>query len=246
MCGLASSVSLSAVLSLVFSCAGMVTIAKRKLVPLLILGVIVSIGGGTYFLTSYADFGKFLSERVQNLSSLRDESSFLHAQGVKDTWKKIVNFSGTEYLLGSEDPRALLGPRGGTYVETYYEAAVYHRGVPEFLLLLFMIGLSVHEARRRYILSAGNPVQRGLWLGCQLAICSFVFASSFHPYFDAFPSNFYIWYLVAIVWAEPMRDKGAPPKPGDHSQQRGARQAFAEVETLLPGNFLSKRRRQGL
>jgi hypothetical protein len=240
LCGLASSVSLSALLSLFCSCAGVATFAKRKLVSLLILGVIGGVGAGSYFLTSETDFGRFLTERVKNLSSLRDTSSYLHAQGVKDTWEAIRKFSGTEYLLGSGNPRALLGARGGVYVETYYEAVVYLRGVPELLLLSFMIGLSAHEARRRYRLSAGDPMQRGLWLGCQLAICSFAFASWFHPYFDAFPSNFYIWFLVAIVWAEPMRNKGSSPKPGDQSGRRGARQAYAEVETLAPNNFLSK------
>lgn len=234
LCGLASSISLSSILSSFFSFAGLAVLSKRKLALLLILVSAAGMGTGLYYFSSETGVNRYLTERVQNLSTLRDKSAYLHAQGLEDTWKDITNFSGTEYLLGTAKEGAALGAP-----ETYYERTVYLRGVPELLVLLFMIGLSVYEARQRYYLAAGNPLQRGVWLGCQLTICSYAFACSFIPYLDMFPSNFYFWFLVAIVWAEPMRNKGSSPKPGDQSQRRGARQAYAEVETLASNNLLS-------
>ena len=41
------------------------------------------------------------------------------------------------------------------------------------------------------------------YIRCMASVVAFAFASIFNPYFDMFPSNFYFWFLVAIIWCEP-------------------------------------------
>jgi len=40
-----------------------------------------------------------------------------------------------------------------------------------------------------------------------LGAAGFTFACLFISYFDCFPSNFYFWFLAAVIWCEPMNEK---------------------------------------
>ena len=54
---------------------------------------------------------------------------------------------------------------------------------------------------------SGDRQRRALFLGAFLGVAGFAFASMFISYFESFPSNFYFWFLVALIWCEPMSEK---------------------------------------
>jgi hypothetical protein len=205
LCALAGTVSLSAVFAMVFSGLALSLFARRKLTAVLVVVLGACLVAGLYVAFPRATVPKFLTERIENLGSLREGSAYQHYTVVIDVKKEIARFAPAEYLVGTfNSPSFLLLP------ETYYFRTLYIRGVPSLLLLLCIIGLSGLEAHRRYRVAAGNRLHRGLFLGLLVGISSFAFASLFLPYFDTFPSNFYFWFLVAIVWSEPEPARKAP------------------------------------
>ena len=159
-------------------------------------------------LYNLATVSLFLTERIENLGTLREKSSYQHYLSVIEARQEISGFSTAEYLLGT-----LKSPTAASLPETYYLRTLYVRGVLSLAVLFGIIGLSLWEAHGRYRAAAGDRSQRGLFLGALVAISSFAFASLFIPYFDTFPSNFYFWFLVAIVWCEPeVRPKRKAPE----------------------------------
>jgi hypothetical protein len=202
LCALVSTVSLSAVFTMVFSTVALVLFARNRVKGALTVIVTVVFVAGLYFAFPGASVSKYLRERVENLSSLREGSAYGHYTSVVDAEKAVENFEPAEYLVGT-----FKGPNDWLPLETYYLRTLYLRGALNLVTLLSIIALTLFEGHRRYRLAYGNPQRRGLFLAVFLGVAAFAFASLFIPYFDTFPSNFYFWFLAAIIWCEPMNEK---------------------------------------
>jgi O-antigen ligase len=232
LCALASTVSLSAVFSMGFSGLSLLFLAKRKLTGLLALVSVLLIAAGLYFAFPEAGVLRYLTERAGNLSTFRETSTYMHYVGVIDGLKEVSRFTPEEFLTGTLGSRTeLVAP------ETYYLRTIYLRGLPGLLVLLSIIVVSVSEAYRRYRGARGSPEQKGLFLAILVCLCSFSFASLFIPYFDTFPSNFYFWFLVAILWSEP--DATPLPKASGVPQGQGSKARFDLLELKKPSSLSS-------
>jgi hypothetical protein len=199
---LASTVSLSAIFATVFSTVGLVLFAKNKVKGALTVIAIVLLAAGLYFAFPDAGVSRLLAERFENLSSLREGSAYSHYVGVLDAEAAVARFEPAEYLVGTFQSRNdLMLP------ETYYLRTLYVRGAVSLVVLLSIICLTLFEGHRRYRATYGDPPRRGLFLAAYLGVAGFAFACLFIPFLDCFPSNFYFWFLVAIIWCEPMSEK---------------------------------------
>ena len=199
---LASTVSLSAIFSLVFSVFTLVLFARNKVKSVVaVLGVVV-LAAGLYFAFPSANVPTFLRERIEDLSTLKEGSERGHYESVVQAEEEIGRFEPLEYVVGTLKSRKdLILP------ETYYLRTFYVRGGISLLIQLSIIGLTLFEANRRYRAALGNPLRRALFLTAFLGVAAYSFAALFIPYFDIFPSNFYFWFLTAIIWCEPMNEK---------------------------------------
>jgi hypothetical protein len=224
---LASTISLSSIFAMVLSTVALMLFAKNKVKSALTAVVIVLLAAGLYFAFPEAGVSKYLSERIANLSSLREGSAYGHYTSVVDAEAAVERFEPAEYLVGTFQSRKNL-----MLPETYYLRTLYVRGAVSLGILLLIIGLSLFEGHRRYRASSGNPEKRGLFLAASLGVAGFAFASLFIPYFDIFPSNFYFWFLVAVIWCEPMREKGPLPARAVRPRQQ---LAGRRVGMLVPG-----------
>lgn len=202
---LAATVSLSAVFAMAFSTVALVLFARNKVKGALTVIVIVILAAGLYFAFPESGVSKYLSARIENLSSLREGSAYGHYVNVLEAEAAVERFEPAEYLVGTFQSR-----KGLMLPETYYLRTLYVRGAVSLVALLSIIALTLFEGHRRYRAAYGNPEKRGLFLAASLGVAGFAFASLFIPYFDIFPSNFYFWFLAAIIWCEPMREKGPP------------------------------------
>ena len=219
LCALAGTVSLSAIFAMVFSTVALVLFARNKVKSALTVAVILVFVAGLYFAFPEAGVSKYLSERIENLSSLREGSAYGHYTGAMDVLAEVERFEPAEYLVGTFARRSDL-----LNAETYYLRTLYLRGAVSLVTLLSIIALTFFQGYHRYRLAYGNPQRRGLFLAVFLGVGGFAFASLFIPYFEIFPSNFYFWFLVAIIWCEPMSEKelsalhavrlGRQPVPG--------------------------------
>jgi hypothetical protein len=199
---LAATISLSALFAMVFSMAGLLLFARNKVRGTLALVAVVILVTGFYFAFPTARISAYLSERIENLSTLREGSIYQHYRSIVDTEALVARFEPAEYLVGTFQSRKnLMMP------ETYYLRTLYVRGAVNLVILLSIIGLTLVEGYRRYRAALGSPIKRGLFLAATLGVAGFSFASLFIPYFDTFPSNFYFWFLAAIIWCEPMQAK---------------------------------------
>ena len=199
---LASTISLSSIFSMGFSAVTLMLFARNKVKSALAVVGVVVFAAGLYFAFPEAGVSRYFFERIENLSSLHEGSAYGHYVSVRDAEVAIERFEPAEYLVGTfQSRKELLLP------ETYYLRTFYVRGAVSLIVLLWIIGLSLFEGHRRYRASYGNPQKRGLFLAAFLGVAGFAFASMFIPYFDTFPSNFYFWFLVAIIWCEPMSEK---------------------------------------
>ena len=202
LCALASTISLSAIFSMGFSAVALVLFAKNKVKgALTVVGVVVFVAV-LYFAFPEAGVPGFLGERIENLASLKDSSAHGHYISVLDAEEAIKRFQPAEYLVGTFQSRKDL-----KLPETYYLRTLYVRGAVSLIVLLAIIGLTVFEGHRRYRASYGNLQKRGLFLAALLGVAGFSFAALFISYFESFPTNFYFWFLVAIIWCEPMSEK---------------------------------------
>ncbi|MGO8736802.1 MAG: O-antigen ligase family protein [Terriglobia bacterium] len=219
LCALAGTVSLSAIFAMIFSVIALMLFARNKVKSALTVAVILAFVVGLYFAFPQAGVSKYLSERVESLSSLREGSAYGHYTGAMDVLTEVERFEPAEYLVGTFTRRSDL-----LNAETYYLRTLYLRGAVSLVTLLSIIALTLFQGYHRYRLAYGNPQRRGLFLAVFLGVGGFTFASLFIPYFETFPSNFYFWFLVAIIWCEPMSEKelsalhavrpGRQPVPG--------------------------------
>jgi O-antigen ligase len=224
---LAGTVSLSAVFAMVFSTVALVLFARNRVKGALTAAVVVVLVAGLYFAFPEAGVSKFLSERIENLSSLREDSAYGHYTSAVDVEAAIARFEPAEYLVGT-----LKSARPDSIpIETSYLRTLYLRGALSLVTLLAIITLTLFQGYRRYRAASGNPQMRGLFLATFLGVAGFSFASLFIPYFEMFPSNFYFWFLVAIIWCEPMSDKEVSVL---HAVRLGQQLASARAQKLAP------------
>jgi len=155
-----------------------------------------------YYVFPDVGVAKFLVIRIENLVTARDESAGEHYASVILAEDAIERFEPAEYVFGTFDSRnQAMAP------ETYYLRTFYLRGGTSLIILLAIIGLSLFESHHRYRAVKGDPERRGLFLATFLGVSGIAFACLFIPYLDSFPTNFYFWFLVAIIWCEPMCEK---------------------------------------
>ena len=199
---LASTISLSSIFAMVFTTVNLVLFARNKVKSGLTGLAVVVLAATLYFAFPDTGVATFLRSRLENLSSLEDASSYQHYTNVVIAEDAIKRFEPAEYLVGTFQSRKdLLLP------ETYYLRTFYVRGGVSLLLLLSIISLTLFEANHRYRAVRGNPEKRGLFLTTFLGVAGITFACLFIPYLETFPTNFYFWFLVAIIWGEPMTEK---------------------------------------
>jgi hypothetical protein len=227
---LASTISLSSIFAMVFSTVCLVLFARDKVKGALTVLAVVVLAAGLYFSFPDAAVPKFLTERIESLSSLREGSAYQHYGSVVSTEEAIKRFEPMEYLVGTfQSRKELILP------ETYYLRTFYVRGGVSLLILLSIISMSLFEAHRRYRAAQGDRMRRGLFLGAFLGVAGAAFACLFIPYLDIFPSNFYFWFLVAIIWCEPMSEKEVAAKLAVRPRQQVGRARAQELAPRLGG-----------
>jgi len=202
LCALASTVSMSAVFSMAFTSLALILFSRNKAKGALTVLAVVVIIAGLYFAFPQVGVSRFLGERLGNLATLNEGSAYQHYTSVVLAEEEISRFEPAEYFLGTFQSRNDIA-----LPETYYLRTFFVRGAVSLLVILTMIGLTVFEGFRRYRAAAGDRQRRGLFLAAFLGVAGFAFASMFISYFESFPSNFYFWFLVAIIWCEPMSER---------------------------------------
>jgi hypothetical protein len=202
ICALASTISLSAIFSMAFTCVALVLFSRNRVKGALTVLAVVVLVAGLYFAFPHVGVSRFLGERLGSLVDLREGSPAQHYTSVIIAEDEISHFEPAEYLLGTFQSRSdLLLP------ETYYLRTFFVRGAISLFTILSIIGMTVFEGFRRYRAATGDPQRRALFLAVFLGVAGFAFASLFISYFESFPSNFYFWFLVAIIWCEPMSER---------------------------------------
>jgi hypothetical protein len=183
-----------------------------------------------YFALPQIGVSQFLSERIQNLSTLQGSSVYGHYMSIIQAEEAIKRFDLPEYLVGR------LQSRTETILpETYYVRTFYVRGGVSLLILLSIITLTLFEGHRRYRAAKGNPMRRGLFLAAFLGVGGIAFACLAIPYLDTFPSNFYFWFLVAIIWCEPMSETEVAAKLAARPRQHIAGRQAQVLASRLGG-----------
>jgi hypothetical protein len=202
LCGLAATISLSANLAMVFTTINLVLFTKDRIKSVMTVIAVAILAACLYYVFPDVGVAKFLVVRIENLATFRDESATSHYTSVILAEDAINRFEPAEYVFGTFDSRnQALAP------ETYYLRTFYLRGGASLVILLAIIGLSLFESHHRYRAAKGDRERRGLFLACFLGVAGVAFACLFIPYLDSFPSNFYFWFLVAIIWCEPMSER---------------------------------------
>ena len=202
VCALAATVSLSAIFSMIFTSIALILFSRNKVKGALTVLAVVVVVAGLYFAFPQVGISRFIGERLGNLADLHEGSASQHYTSVIIAEDEISRFEPAEYLLGTMQSRKdLILP------ETYYLRTFFVRGAISLLVILSIIGLTVFEGFRRYRAATGDRQKRALFLAAFLGVAGFAFASMFISYFESFPSNFYFWFLVAIIWCEPMSER---------------------------------------
>jgi hypothetical protein len=225
---LASTVSLSAIFAMVFSTITLVLFARNRVKSALTAAMVVVLVAGLYFAFPEAGVSKLLTQRIENLSTLREDSAYGHYTGIVDVEAAIERFEPVEYLVGTLKS----SPIDVIWVETYYLRTLYLRGALSLASLLCILGLTLFQGYRRYSAESGNPQRRGLFLATFLGVAGFAFAALFIPHFETFPSNFYFWFLVAIIWCEPMSEREISVL---REGRLGQRLVGARAQRMAPG-----------
>jgi hypothetical protein len=227
LCALAATISLSANFAMIFTTINLVLFTKDRIKSALTVIAIAVLVAGLYFAFPNVGVSRFLVIRVENLVNFREESASSHYTSVIMAEDAITRFEPTEYVFGTFDSRnQALAP------ETYYLRTFYLRGGASLVILLLIIGLSLYESHHRYRVAKGDRERRGLFLAAFLGVAGIAFACLFIPYLDSFPTNFYFWFLVAIIWCEPMSEKEIAAMHAARPQQQLARGA---TRKLAPG-----------
>ncbi len=202
LCALAATISLSANFAMVFTTINLVLFTKDRIKSAMTVIAVAVLVAGLYYAFPNVGVARFLVERVERLSNFREESATSHYTSVILAEDAIKRFEPAEYVFGTFESRnQALEP------ETYYLRTFYLRGGASLVILLAIIGLSLFESHHRYRAVKGNRERRGLFLATFLGVAGIAFACLFIPYLDCFPSNFYFWFLVAIIWCEPMSER---------------------------------------
>ena len=202
LCALASTISLSAIFAMVFTTICLVLFTKDKIKSAMTVIAIAVLIAGLYYAFPNVGVARFLVIRMERLAAFREESATSHYTSVVVAEDAIRRFEPAEYVFGTFESRnQALAP------ETYYLRTFYLRGGTSLVILLAIIGLSLFESHHRYRAVKGNPERRGLFLATFLGVGGVAFACLFIPYLDSYPSNFYFWFLVAIIWCEPMSER---------------------------------------
>ncbi len=202
LAAVASTVSLSAMFSMIFTSIALILFSRNRVKGALTVLAVVVLVAGLYFAFPQVGVSRFIGERLGNLATLNEGSAREHYTSVVIAEDEISRFEPVEYLLGTFQSRKdLILP------ETYYLRTFFVRGAISLLVILSIIGMTVFEGFRRYRAAAGDRQRRALFLGAFLGVAGFAFASMFISYFESFPSNFYFWFLVALIWCEPMSEK---------------------------------------
>jgi hypothetical protein len=201
-CAVASTVSLSAIFSTMFTSIALILFSRNRVKGALTVLAGVVLVAGLYFAFPQVGVSRYIGERLGNLATLHEGSAREHYTSVIIAEDEISKFEPSEYLLGTFQSRKdLILP------ETYYLRTFFVRGAVDLLVILAIIGMTVFEGFRRYRAATGDRQRRALFLAAFLGVAGFAFASLFISYFESFPSNFYFWFLVAIIWCEPMSEK---------------------------------------
>jgi hypothetical protein len=227
LCAIASTASLSANFAMVFTTTNLVLFTKDRIKSALTVIAVAVLAAGLYYTFPNVGVAKLLALRVESVPNLGDESTRSHYSSILVTEEAIDRFEPVEYVFGTLESRnQALAP------ETYYLRTFYLRGGASLVILLAVIGLSLFEGHHRYRAAKGDRNRRGLFLACFLGVAGIAFACLFIPYLDTFPSNFYFWFLVAIIWCEPMSEREIAAMHASRPQQQvTARQ----TRKLAPG-----------
>jgi len=202
ICALAATVSMSAVFSMIFTSIALILFSRNKMKGALTVLAIVVLVAGLYFAFPRVGISRFLGERLGNLADLHEGSASQHYTSVVIAEDEISRFEPAEYLLGTfQSRKELILP------ETYYLRTFFVRGAISLLVILSILAVTAFEGFRRYRAAAGERQRRALFLAAFLGVTGFAFASLFISYFESFPSNFYFWFLVAVIWCEPMSER---------------------------------------
>jgi len=223
----ASTVSLSAMFSMIFTSIALILFSRNRVKGALTVLAGVVLVAGLYFAFPQVGVSRFIGERLGNLATLHEGSASEHYTSVVIAEDEISRFEPAEYLLGTFQSRKdLILP------ETYYLRTFFVRGAISLLVILSIIGMTVFEGFRRYRAAVGDRQRRALFLAAFLGVAGFSFASMFISYFESFPSNFYFWFLVAIIWCEPMSEKELY---AIHSVRPKQQIVGGQAQTLAPG-----------
>jgi hypothetical protein len=227
---LASTISLSSIFAMSFSIVALVLFARDRTKSALTVLAAVALAAGLYFSFPDAAVSKFLTERLHNLATLQEGSAYSHYTSVEQAEEAIKRFEPVEYVVGTFQSRNdIMLP------ETYYLKTFYIRGGSSLLVLLSIIGLTLFEAYRRYRMARGNRMRKALFLSAFLGVAGVAFACLFISYLDTFPSNFYFWFLVAIIWCEPMSEKEVAAKLATRPRQQVGGARAQELAPRLGG-----------
>ncbi len=152
-------------------------IGIRLFIALLVLGVAVSV------FVPITSSDVILPEHIG-----LDESATIRLDQIgafQDEFRDLDNFS------------ALLFGVRYFHIESFYLALVVRGGIPAFTLYVTAIGMSAIRGWRMRKDSSAHLV----------ALCVVVListASFFIPYPDVYPTNFYLWLAIGVIWMEPL------------------------------------------
>jgi len=227
LCALASTISLSAGFAMVFTTINLVLFTKDRVKSAMTVIAFAVLITCLYYVFPDVGVAKFLVIRMENLATFREESATSHYTSVVLAENAIKRFEPAEYFFGTFESRnEALAP------ETYYLRTFYLRGGASLIILLSIMGLSLFESHHRYRAVKGDRERRGLFLATFLGVAGLAFACLFIPYLDSFPSNFYFWFLVAIIWCEPMSEREIAAMHAARPQQQVSHQ---KMRKLSPG-----------
>ena len=99
-------------------------------------------------------------------------------------------------FISSDNVMAMLIGVRRFHIETFYLALMVRGGMPALVLFGAIIGLTVI---RGWKLRQASPVHAAAL--CVVLVISI--ASLFIPYPDSYPTNFYLWLAVGILWMDP-------------------------------------------
>jgi O-antigen ligase len=208
---LALSVSASAVIcAIVGVFIVMLGSSFRQAVAVALLVAIV-IGAGIYYFNN-TDIVQYARERfVEPFSGNLDRSQEMHLNEPYLVWREIQSWSLVDFILGSPRIDRLLAynPDNRAGVENYYFSLLLRSGIVAPLLFIILLGMTWWRAFQMSRTARGT-YQRLMVGGMGIVAGGFV-AFAVIPYPDVFPSNFFFWFVVSIIWSIDLREDNTRP-----------------------------------